>query len=221
MASHRLVRMAGTAGLGLSLTYFAVETVFAFAEDKTDGPTPIDPTPFRLGSGAIGNAPSKERRLRQGRGGGNTDASPLPRYARASPFIVAIASLCMMMPGGNLTMGNVTMSSSQASVPNSRDFNYRIPPYWTPEFEQNYSFRAYMTDISIWILLTDLQPHQQAAAIVMRLGGAARELARMISPQEMMTGGMLQGQAVDPVTYCLGVCMPVSVPLKRRVVCRP
>ena len=85
----------------------------------------------------------------------------------------------MMMPGGNLTMGNVSLSSSQASVPNSRDFNYRIPPYWTPEFEQNYSFRAYMTDISIWILLTDLQPHQQAAAIVMRLGGAARELARM------------------------------------------
>ena len=110
----------------------------------------------------------------------------------------------MMMPGGNLTMGNVTMSSSQASVPNSRDFNYRIPPYWTPEFEQNYSFRAYMTDISSWILLTDLQPHQQAAAIVMRLGGAARELARMISPQEMMIGGMLQGQAVDPVTYLLG-----------------
>ena len=58
---------------------------------------------------------------------------------------------------------------------NQRDFNYRIPPSWSPEQEHNYSFRAYMTDIALWIMLTDLQPHQQCAAIVMRLGGAARE----------------------------------------------
>ena len=128
MAPQRLVCMAGTAGLGLTLTYIVVETVIGTAVVKTAGPNAIDPTPFRLGSGASGNAPTEERRLRQGRGSGNTEASPLPRYARASPFIVAIASLCMMRPGGNLTMGNVTISSSQASVPNSRDFNYRIPP---------------------------------------------------------------------------------------------
>ena len=58
-----------------------------------------------------------------------------------------------------------------------------------------------MTDISIWITLTDLQPHQQCAAIVMRLGGAARELARMLFSQEMMQGGLQNGVQVDPVTY--------------------
>ena len=58
-----------------------------------------------------------------------------------------------------------------------RDFNYRIPPAWTPENKNLYSFRAYMTDMSLRILLTDLQPHQQCAAIIMRLGGAAREAA--------------------------------------------
>ena len=56
----------------------------------------------------------------------------------------------------------------------------------------------------LWIMLTDLQPHQQCAAIIMRLGGSAREMARMITPQEMMNGGMLNGVMVDAVTYLLG-----------------
>ena len=80
-----------------------------------------------------------------------------------------------------------------------RDFNYRLPPAWSPEIEHQYSFRAYMTDISLWVLLTDLLPHQQCAAIILRLGGAAREMARMITPQEMVNGGMRNGVLVDPV----------------------
>ena len=84
------------------------------------------------------------------------------------------------------------------------NFNYRIPPSWSPENDRQYSFRAYMTDISLWIMLTDLQPHQQCAAIIMRLGGSAREMAIMITPQEMMQGGILNGVAVDAVTYLLG-----------------
>ena len=85
-----------------------------------------------------------------------------------------------------------------------RDFNYRIPPAWSPEIESQYSFRAYMTDISLWVLLTDLLPHQQCAAIIMRLGGAAREMARMITPVEMVNGGLRNGVLVDIVTYLLG-----------------
>ena len=60
-----------------------------------------------------------------------------------------------------------------------------------------------MTDLSIWTLLTDLQPYQQAAAIVMRLQGTAREYARMINPNELMHGGIQNGVHVDPVTYIL------------------
>ena len=85
----------------------------------------------------------------------------------------------------------------------TRDFNYRVPPEWTPENEQQYSYRAYMTDLSIWCLLTDLQPHQQAAAIVSRLGGTAREYARALNPHELMHGGIQNGVQVDPVTYLL------------------
>ena len=99
--------------------------------------------------------------------------------------------LCYMMPG----VGQ--------PVAQSRDFNYRIPPAWAPEMESTYSFRAYMTDVSIWVMLTDLLPHQQAAAIVMRLGGSAREMARMITPQELTVGGVRNGVQMDPVTYLL------------------
>ena len=60
-----------------------------------------------------------------------------------------------------------------------------------------------MTEVSIWVMLTDLQPLQQAAAIAMRLGGSAREMARMITPQELIFGGIRNGIQVDPVTYLL------------------
>ena len=86
----------------------------------------------------------------------------------------------------------------------TENFNYRIPPSWSPENDSNYSFRAYMTDISLWVMLTDMAPHQQCAAIIMRLGGQARELARTISPQEIVAGGMRDGQLLAPVTYLLG-----------------
>ena len=63
-----------------------------------------------------------------------------------------------------------------------------------------------MTDISVWVMLTDLQPHQQCAALIMRLDGSAREMAHMITPQEMYHGGSFEpgGEIVDPVTYLLG-----------------
>ena len=53
-------------------------------------------------------------------------------------------------------------------------------------------------------MLTDLAPHQQAAAIIMRLGGQAREFARCMSPQEIIAGGWRGGVLYDPVTYLLG-----------------
>ena len=106
---------------------------------------------------------------------------------------VVLGTLGYMMAGGAVpgTTGH-----------RRENFNYRIPPEWSPEMEASYSFRAYMTDISMWIMLTDLQPHQQCAAIIMHLGGAAREMARMVTPQEMVNGGVMNGVAVDPVHTC-------------------
>ena len=80
-------------------------------------------------------------------------------------------------------------------------FHYRVPPAWSLEQEASYSFRAWRQYISLLAILADLEPHQQVAAIVMRLGGAAREMARGITPQELAAGGAINGVQYDPVAY--------------------
>ena len=70
-------------------------------------------------------------------------------------------------------------------------FTFRVPPAWAPENEHHYSFRSWCQDLQLWLMLIDLQPAQQAAAIVMILGGAARELVRSITPVEITNGGIL------------------------------
>ena len=96
-----------------------------------------------------------------------------------------------MMPGPNSTMlptGNGHMTN-------------RIPPSWSPENEHHYSFRSYMTNLTLWIMLTDLQPHQQCAAVITRLDGTARAIGRMMTTFEITQGGVVNGVMVDPVTY--------------------
>ena len=66
-----------------------------------------------------------------------------------------------------------------------------------------YSFRAYTTDINLWVALTDILPHQQSAAIIFRFTGAAREMARSLTPNEVLNGGVIHGQPMDPVSYIL------------------
>ena len=74
------------------------------------------------------------------------------------------------------------------------------PPTWGPEMEASYSFRDYSHDILLWVMQTTLQPHQQCAAIMQRLRGQARSLARMMSADEIARGGVVNGVNVDPVT---------------------
>jgi hypothetical protein len=52
-----------------------------------------------------------------------------------------------------------------------------------------------------WVIITPLAPHQQASAIVSRLGGTARDMGRTLTPDEMFNGGIVNGERLDPVTY--------------------
>ena len=172
-------------------------TLAVVAERSSGDKDPCMTNVFRVGSGAPVGLPTPapaavlDRRPIIERLGGHG----LPTAALSIVALTLIVIMMMMPSGGQHHSGN-------------RDFNYRIPPSWSPEHESSYSFRAYMTDIALWIMLTDLQPHQQCAAIVMRLGGAAREMARMLTPHEMMHGGPPyndpNGPPVDPVTFLLG-----------------
>ena len=138
--------------------------------------------------------------------------TPMPRLRKsaglpgnlAAPPTVIATILCVV---GTLMLLVYMMPGTQGMMPQGGrgdgGFNYRIPPSWNPNNDHHYSFRAYMTDVSLWVMLTDLQPHQQCAAIIMRLQGPAADFARQITPQEIIAGGQQEGIQMDPVTYVL------------------
>ena len=51
----------------------------------------------------------------------------------------------------------------------ARHNDRRAPPSWDPANERTYSFRAWLTDVSLWTVVSDLSPQQQAASIVLTL----------------------------------------------------
>ena len=79
----------------------------------------------------------------------------------------------------------------------------KVPPAYDPRFEHRYSFRQYMKDMQHWVLYTDLQPHQQAVAILHNLEGAAHDLISQLSPAELYAGATVNGRQLDPVSHIL------------------
>ena len=78
------------------------------------------------------------------------------------------------------------------------------PPAWNPDATSAMPFGTWTQRLMVWgILAVDLDPSQQCAAIVERLGGSARELADALSWQELTQGGNVGGQQLDPVTFLL------------------
>ena len=97
-------------------------------------------------------------------------------------------------------LGLLSIVISMAPSSHPSEATLRVPPRWGPEMESTYSFRNYAQDTLLWCITSSLQPEQQCSAIIQRLSGAARELARQMTPAEMMYGGMIDGNPVDPVT---------------------
>ena len=72
----------------------------------------------------------------------------------------------------------------------------RDPPTWSPEMESRYPFRDWVRDVFLWTQATTLTSEQQmVAAIILRLGGAARQMANQMTPDELQNGS----QGVGPV----------------------
>ena len=101
--------------------------------------------------------------------------------------------------------GNDLYDRSRSHLPQlaNSTFNDRVPPEWGPEADRRVSFRAWQTDVALWSYLTNLEPHQQCAAIIMRLTGAAREQARTLTDHEIRNGGVMGGVQLDPVGYLM------------------
>ena len=80
----------------------------------------------------------------------------------------------------------------------------RAPPTWSVEGSQEYSFREWVQDITLWSMVSELTPARQAASIVMNLTGIARMFARTIPTDRLATGGPgVNGVQLDPVTYLI------------------
>lgn len=88
-------------------------------------------------------------------------------------------------------------------MPGAQPNNVRLPPRWEPGLEDSLPFRTWLQDLLLWTITSDLEPHRQAALIISQLGGAARELARTLTPQEIFQGGMINGQQLDPVSFLI------------------
>ena len=64
----------------------------------------------------------------------------------------------------------------------------KVPPQWEPSMDRDYPFRLWQQDVMLWLAATDLDEHQTAAAIVLRLGGTARMLARELDLDVLING---------------------------------
>ena len=110
-------------------------------------------------------------------------ASTHPMMQLCMLAFLVMTSVCFMYPGA----GNAL----------------RTPPAWGPEMESTYSFRQWSRDILLWSIASDLEPARKAAAVMLTLRGAARELSRQIPPQAVVAGGLINGAQVDPLTYLM------------------
>jgi len=110
-----------------------------------------------------------------------TKVSALTKIAILVGSAMSISAISMMMPGGTA-------------------YSQRQPPLYNPE-DRSQTFRAWVTDLMHWVMLTDLAPHQQATSIVSRLDGTARDMGMTLTPEELFNGGVVNGQQLDPVTY--------------------
>ena len=109
----------------------------------------VIPPVFRPGSGAV-VAPATTDSLSGSSKQRTLTFETLKYFTLFGAAIAAVLITLMMMPGG--FRGN-------SSRGGNRDYHYRVPPSWSPESESQYPFRAYMTDVSLMMMLTDLQPH--------------------------------------------------------------
>ena len=71
------------------------------------------------------------------------------------------------------------------------DATVKTPPSWGPEQERRYPFKKYTKDLLLWLMATDVPQERHCATIVLRLTGAAKELAEELTPQQLQNGGLI------------------------------
>eukprot|EP00959_Pyramimonas_sp_CCMP1952_P157657 3296755-Pyramimonas_sp.AAC.1 len=68
----------------------------------------------------------------------------------------------------------------------------KVPPTWSPDWSTRCPFHRWLRDVALWSIATEIPENAQGAAVVLRLGGAAREYADELGAQILQ-----QGQVMD------------------------
>ena len=95
----------------------------------------------------------------------------------------------------------------------------KIPPAWDPASEAEYPFHTWVEDVRLWSCATELQVQQRAPAVVMRLSGVARIVARELPSVQLQHGAMIDRndgngpQGVDGLTFLVSVLQQHFAPL--------
>ena len=151
--------------------------------------------------------------------GGATGATAHPVLRRPLAFIAQPLLFMAVAIGGAATLAIQWLmfpgrggGTTQSSGPRG---SHRAPPAWSPERESTYPFRYWTQDLLAWSVVNDdMSPGQQASSIILSLSGAARELVRNLTLQEMTEGGVdADGNRVDPVSYILNLLASHFAPL--------
>ena len=76
----------------------------------------------------------------------------------------------------------------------------KVPPYWSPQLElRGYPFRVWLQDVGIWSSSTELREEQLGGAVIQRLGGVARQLARSLDPDTVRNGRLEFDNVGQPI----------------------
>ena len=184
------------------------------------GPFPV---PYLRGS-----LPTPEKSAPSGWTPGTVSTHPLVEWVLPNAHAITMLSSLMTL----LMMGFVMALVCMMMQANDSDDNrapsgqgtLRDPPSWSPEMESRsrnpYTFENYTRDLMMWSLATNLRPHQQAAAVVLRLGGTARDVVRELTPIELTQGGIVNGVQLDPLAYLMHGLQTRYAPLSEETALR-
>eukprot|EP00971_Amphidinium_carterae_P128406 2543630-Amphidinium_carterae.1 len=81
--------------------------------------------------------------------------------------------------------------------------NTKTPPSWDPAKSEQYSFDHWRKDTLLWASATELKEEQRALAVVLRLGGMARHLAREVDTSILVNGDFVEGKHLSGLEILL------------------
>ena len=87
----------------------------------------------------------------------------------------------------------------------SRVTSLEVPPYWSPEHNQEYPFIEYSRDLGLWASCCKVEPARQAGIVVLNLGGSAGLLLREIDPAWLREGHALDWDGSGIPTHKTGM----------------